>query len=223
MFHVKQKLNLPDLIEFLKSQNIILNEKQINDLHLYHEVLLKWSRQINLISKGDISFLIERHYIPSIYNLKYLINNKIENENTILDIGTGAGFPGIVLSIYFYNNVCLLDSSRKKSLFLKNAISKISGNQTVFCSRVEEETFMKSHHFDIIVARAVAPVSKLAKLVWPVMNKNGYLLTLKGDNYQSEIEKQDVLTIKITELDPIQEWTEYAPYLKNKIMLKLEK
>jgi 16S rRNA (guanine527-N7)-methyltransferase len=144
-------------------------------------------------------------------------------DSKMLDFGTGAGFPGIILSIYFESNqMALLDSSRKKSLFLKQLISKLDLNAEVICERIENLTTHSDKKFDIIVARAVAPTTKLVSLSFPLLENNGALYTHKGLNYKDEIQNDISKTVKLSKLKNIKTWMEFSPFLKNKIMLKLE-
>jgi 16S rRNA (guanine527-N7)-methyltransferase len=220
MFHVKQHLLLHDLIHFLKTQNITLSPTQVQQLELYHTELQIFTDKMNLISARDKAFIIEHHFLPSFYYSHYLKNDNDLLNKHILDLGTGAGFPGIILAITFpYTDITLIDSSRKKTLFLKNLVSKTNLNVNVICDRIENLTNTFFNKYDIIVARAVSSIPVLCNWALPYLQRDGYLLTLKGDNYKQELGKKK--DIKLIELMPDQDWCDFSGYLHNKRMIKI--
>lgn len=220
MFHVKQHLLLHDLIQFLKTQNISLNATQIQQLEQYHSELKIFAEKMNLISTRDRAFIIERHFLPSFYYFHYIQNDKNLLNKRILDFGTGAGFPGIILAISFPGSeITLIDSSRKKTLFLKNIISTIDLKTHIICERIENMKNSFFNKYDIIVARAVSSIPVLYNWTLPYLKRDGYLLTLKGDNYKQELDKKG--DIKLVELIPDQNWCDFSDYLLNKRMIKI--
>lgn len=220
MFHVKQPLLLSDLIQFLNTQNIHLDGIQIQQIELYYSELRISSNKMNLISSNDKGYIIERHFLPSFYYLYYMQNeNKLVNKH-ILDLGTGAGFPGIILAIALSSaKITLIDSSRKKTLFLRNLMSKLNLKAEIICERIENLHNSSFNCFDIVVARAVATIPVLHNWCMPFLKKNGYLLTLKGDNYKEEL--IDNLYIILNELPPCRSWYKFSDYLINKRMIKI--
>jgi 16S rRNA (guanine527-N7)-methyltransferase len=220
MFHVKQPLLLSDLIQFLNKQNIHLDGIQIQQLELYYSELRISADKINLISSNDKEYIIERHFLPSFYFLYYMqIENNLLNKH-ILDLGTGAGFPGIILAIVLSSaKITLIDSSRKKTLFLKKLISKLNLKVDIICERIENLPNSSFNSFDIIVARAVASIPILFNWCIPFLKKNGYMLTLKGDNYKKELNNN--LNINLNELQPYYSWYNFSDYLINKRMVKI--
>ena len=222
MFHVKQDLPLPELIQFLKSQNILLNSYQINQLEDYYAELIVWSTKMNLISCGDKKYIIERHILPSFYYLNYLSKESGELNNQILDFGAGAGLPGIILAIALPDKeITLLDSSRKKTLFLKNLAGKLKLKVNIVCERIENINNTHFTKFDIIVARAVASIPVLVDWCLPLLRDDGQLLTVKGDNYQNELSED--MNINLTELLPNPAWIHFSDYLMNKRMIKISR
>jgi len=223
VFHVKQDLSIPELVSFLKKEEIVLTKVQIERLNLFYNELLSWSKKMNLISKGDAKYLVERHFLTSFYYIYHIIKSKTLTHPRILDLGTGAGFPGVIISIFLDGaKIVLLDSSRKKYLFLKQLVTKLDIQASVVCERAEKLRNKASDKFDIIVARAVAPIPELVKLAFPLLMNGGSLYTLKGINYKEELKKNDTEIAKITEFDIVKSWTEFSSYLKNKRILKLE-
>lgn len=166
---------------------IHLNVKQEESLYRYYQLLVEWSKQMNLTTITDLSGVYIKHFYDSILAL-----NKIEvkGNRTLLDVGTGAGFPGIVLKIVYPTlDVTLLEPTTKRCLFLTKVIQtlQLEGIQVV---NERAEQYIKScrESFDFVVARAVAPLNVLAELTIPYVKKDGYFLALKGQNYQEELE-----------------------------------
>jgi 16S rRNA (guanine527-N7)-methyltransferase len=217
---VKQHLFLSDLIHFLEQQNIILNDTQTQQLELYHSGLTKYADQMNLISTRDKSFIIEHHFLPSFYYYHYLSMDENFSDKHILDLGTGAGFPGIIIAISSLNNrITLIDSSRKKTLFLRNLVSRLELDIEIICERIENISSSFFKKYDIIVARAVASLSVLSNWCMPFLKTDGYLLTLKGENYKDELDRN--LDIELNRLNPNPVWYNFSNYLRNKCMIKV--
>jgi len=220
MFHVKQNHLLHNLIHFLKTQNIILNDIQIQQLELYRSEIKMFADKMNLISSRDKGFLIEHHFLPSFYYLYYMQKDSQLSNKQILDIGTGAGLPGIILSIALPDSkIVLIDSSRKKTLFLKMLVSKLNLRADVICERIENLDTGPLTGFDIIVARAVASIPVLHDWCRPFLGRSSYLLTLKGDNYKEELNNR--FDIKFYELVPSRSWCDFSNYLFKKCMIKI--
>ncbi|MCM1260990.1 MAG: 16S rRNA (guanine(527)-N(7))-methyltransferase RsmG [Prevotella sp.] len=164
-----------------------LDTRQEEALYTYYQLLVEWSKQMNLTTITDLSGVYIKHYYDSILTL-----NKIEvNEKaTLLDVGTGAGFPGIVLKIIYPDlKVTLLEPTTKRCLFLAKVIEtlQLEGIQVVN-ERAEHYIKLARESFDFVVARAVAPLNILVELTIPYVKKGGYFLALKGQNYQEELD-----------------------------------
>jgi 16S rRNA (guanine527-N7)-methyltransferase len=223
MFHVKQDLPLDDLLSFLNTEQIVLNNYQITQLSDYLMEIRARCKTINLISRGDVNLLVQRHFLPSFYYLHYILKDGAIVPTAILDVGSGAGFPGIILSVCLPGNrLVLLDSSRKKSLFLKETIRKLGLSAIAINDRAENLTTKYSDRFNVAVARAVTDIPRLVSWVFPLLNRQGRLFVLKGYDYKSELKNMNTNEIVITEMKPSQAWIEFSPYLEKKIMLKLE-
>lgn len=217
---MEQILSLPELIDFLQTQNIKLDSRQTEQLEIYYKELFKWSSRINLISSGDKKFLVERHFIPSFYYAYYLSPLNQNVNTTILDLGSGAGFPGIILAILKNDgSVTLLDSSRKKALFLKQVAEKLNLRINIECERVETLSEAQEQKYNIIVARAVASIPQLFEWCKPLLDTAGFLMTLKGENYRQEI--KPAFKMDLTPLDPSPEWIKLSKHLSNKRMIRI--
>lgn len=151
----------------------------------YVDLLLKWNEKINLIGKSTIEDIYNRHILDSKQLLKFFTEEELES-SVFADFGTGAGIPGIILSIYGVKNIYLIEKSFRKSQFLNEA-KKISDNKiTVINKNIFD---IKDIKFDIIVSRALAPLNELLKMIKPFCKKNTKCVFLKGKKILEEIEK----------------------------------
>lgn len=156
------------------------------NLKIYHDLLLKWQKQINLISNNTIGNSWERHFEDSLQMLEFI---PIRTKN-LLDLGSGAGFPGLVIAIEKPEiHVTLIEADQKKCSFLKTVSRETSTNITVINNRIENSTidFMP----DIISARALASLDKLFHYCckWIEINPNLQLIFPKGQNFENELEE----------------------------------
>ena len=161
---------------------------QIEKIKELQSIYEHWNSNVNLISRKDFQFFYERHVLHSL-SIVNLIDFK--NESDVMDLGTGGGFPGIPLAIYFpKTNFFLVDSIKKKTNCLTNIVSELGlSNVQVVNARAEEI----NQSFDFILSRAVAPISKLYKWSFDKINidskhelKNG-LICLKGGDLENEL------------------------------------
>ena len=171
------------LIE-LKKLNIIPTEKQLEQLEKYYELLIYWNERINLtriINKEDVYL---KHFYDSLTIVKVVDLNKM---NTLLDFGTGAGFPGLVLKIMFPNlKVTLVDSLQKRINFLDIVIKELDLKEiTTIHERVEN---LKNINFDVITTRAVANLEKLIVYTHTLIENNTKFIPLKA-NVDEELEQ----------------------------------
>jgi len=149
-------------------------------LKQYVALLLQWNQRINLIAKSTERDVWERHILDSAQLLKYIP----DDSKSLVDLGSGAGFPGLVLAILGVKGVHLIESNNKKATFLKEAIRVIGCNAKVTCTRIED---IPPRPSDVITARALAPLDRLIKLAKPFMNKDSVCLFLKGKNLDNEL------------------------------------
>ena len=165
-----------------------LADDQIKKIKALQPIYERWNSNINLISRKDFNFFYERHVLHSL-SIVNIIDFK--NETDVMDLGTGGGFPGVPLAIYFpETNFFLVDSIKKKSNCLNQIINELQLNN-VEVINARAESINKS--FDFILSRAVAPISKLYKWSLDKINnennnklKNG-LICLKGGDLKNEL------------------------------------
>lgn len=175
---------------YLEAQKmqIELNNTMLNKFEIYKNLLLEWNEKINLTAIKDEYEIIMKHFIDSLEIIKY-----IKIGESIVDVGTGAGFPGIVIAIYFEDKVSitLIDALNKRIEFLKEVKDKLKlNNVNLVHGRAEE--ISRDHNyrekFDICTSRAVASLNILLELDIPYIKENGKCLLLKSNNIDNEID-----------------------------------
>ena len=159
----------------------VLSKTQVDKLDFYLSSITKHNKHTNLVGKSTIENIWDRHVLDCLQLTKHITNKKLK----ILDLGTGAGLPGILLSIVGYQKVLMVDSVKKKTDFVRKIIKELSLTAKIQNKRIENPPI--SQH-DIIVSRALAPLVKLLTYARMYSNKNTTSLFLKGRNAISEID-----------------------------------
>lgn len=147
----------------------------------YIETLLKWQKSINLISNSTIENLWERHFEDSLY-----LYNYIKDEENIFDIGSGAGFPALVLSIAGVKNITMIESDKRKCLFLNEIKRLYQLDVNIKNERIETLAF---NNKNCIIGRAFASLNNFFNLCSNIINKDTKMFLLKGNNIEKEIEE----------------------------------
>ena len=147
----------------------------------YKKILIKENENMNLIGKSTIIDLDERHLLDCIQIVKYLP----QHEKSIMDIGTGAGLPGIILSIIGFKNLHLVEKSPKKSSFLENCKLRLGLNYVVHNTSISE---ISNLNVDYITARAFASIEKIIYMTKKIINKQTKFILHKGKSYLTELE-----------------------------------
>ena len=173
MFHVKQ---------FEK----ILKESTQN-IEKYIKILLDWQKHVNLISKNTIPEIEKRHVLDSAQLWKYIP----DSSKTLTDVGSGGGFPGIILGILnktagFPLRITLIESDSKKAIFLSEVNRQLKLNLNILTERVEKVENLKS---DIITARAFSELNQILVLCKKIVSRETIWILPKGKGYQEEIKK----------------------------------
>lgn len=183
-------MTISDFILELKKLNIEVTDNNLKDLDLYYKELVAYNAKTNLTTIIEKENVYLKHFYDSLTIVKtYNFNDSL----SILDIGSGAGFPGVVLKIFFPNlKLCLLDSNNKKTTFLKHIVKKLNfSNTDVINKRAEEYINESRETFDLVTSRAVAKTRVLCEIGLPFLKNGGSLIILKGNNKTTEEEIND--------------------------------
>ena len=162
----------PDSLHEYLRKKIDVSRETSTKLYLFTEILLKRNQELNLIGKNTSKEIHQRHILDSLQLLNYINSN-----DQILDIGTGAGFPGLVLNIAGCKNLTLVESIRKKCTFLQEVKSYLELSCTIINNRSEDIPPIASN---IITARAVSPLKNSFSLAFYHQQKNTFCLFFKG-------------------------------------------
>ena len=157
-----------------------VSRETINQFQFYLTLLEKWQRSINLVSKNTLIDAWQRHILDS----AQLAALYPPNTKRILDVGSGAGFPGLVLAIMGGAEVILVESDHRKAAFLSTAIRLLGLSTEVYNKRIETLPNLSA---DVITSRAVAPLPKLLKLVKNQVTSENVCLFLKGETVEEEL------------------------------------
>lgn len=165
-----------------------LDDKQKQQLKNYYQLLVETSKVMNLTTITEEEDVYIKHFYDSILCLK---GYERKENITLLDIGSGAGFPGIVLKIVYPSiNITLLEPTKKRCDFLQKVIETLCLKDIkVINERAENYIKNQRESYDIVSARAVASLEILTELALPYVKINGYFIGMKGQNYLEEIDK----------------------------------
>lgn len=178
-------MNEQQFIQALKDKGIDLTTKQRQQFSLYYKTLVEWNEKMNLTAITDKEEVYLKHFYDSIsiaFDFPF-------HQQSIVDVGAGAGFPSIPLKIIYPNlKVTIVDSLTKRITFLQHLFSVLEiDNCLAVCARAEEFAVEKREYFDVAMARAVAKLTILDELCLPLVKVNGYFLALKGLKAHEEI------------------------------------
>lgn len=161
-----------------------VSRETVAPLQSYADLLRKWQRSINLVSRSTLPDLWDRHFADSAQLLPLIRRDAASRTPTILDVGSGAGFPGMVLAALGAGAVNLVESDQRKVSFLRQVVLATGANATLHTARVEE---LAPFPADIITARAFAPLPRLFDLVADFISDTTVLWLLKGREAEQEL------------------------------------
>lgn len=173
----------------LEKLRITLSNEQLEQFLIYYEMLVEWNEKMNLTAITDFQDVMKKHFVDSVSLIKaYDVTKSV----SIIDVGTGAGFPGLALKIAFPQlRVTLLDSLNKRILFLDAVIDKLNLSD-VETIHGRAEDFAKPgklrEKFDLCVSRAVANLSTLSEYCLPFVKKGGMFISYKSEKISEEFE-----------------------------------
>ena len=207
-----------------KKHNIPVNESEALRFYKLTNILLSENKKYNLTAIKDLDEIIVKHYIDSIAPLAYFT---IPENAKIIDVGTGAGFPALPLSIMRGDlNITFLDSSAKKINFIEKATEKIELNKSkyIFCRERAEilgRNIKMRQTYDFALSRAVAKLNVLCELASPFINTGGFFIAYKSQNATEEIAEAEnslkILNLKIDEI------AEFDLNCEKRFLIKIKK
>lgn len=176
----------------LSDLNIRLTEKQIQQFLVYYEMLTEWNKVVNLTAITEYEDVMKKHFVDSVSLIKAC---DLTGNLSMIDIGTGAGFPGLALKIAFPElKTVLLDSLNKRILFLNEVIDKL-GLQEIETVHGRAEDYAKQdkyrESFDLCVSRAVANLSTLSEYCLPFVKVGGFFISYKSEKVVEELQSAE--------------------------------
>lgn len=211
-------MNKELFIEELSKLNVTLSKKQLEQLDKYYELLIEWNEKINLTRITEYEDVYLKHFYDSLTIAKVV---DLSTKQTLCDVGTGAGFPGVVLKIVYPNlKITLVDSLQKRVNYLNEIVKELS-LEDIHAIHSRGEDFKET--FDVVTARAVANIEKLVTYTMHLVNKNGIFVAMKGnidEELTSQVEQKLNKKYKIEQIEkfllPIENSNRSLIVIKNK-------
>lgn len=187
-----EKYDASQFIQDLKELGVSLTDKQIEQFLIYYELLTEWNSFMNLTAITEYEDVLKKHFVDSVSLIQAV---DVRKELTLIDVGTGAGFPGLALKIAYPElKVTLLDSLQKRIQFLDAVIEKL-GLEGIETIHGRAEDFAKPQKlresFDLCVSRAVANLSTLSEYCLPFVKVGGYFIPYKSEKIAQEKEEAE--------------------------------
>ncbi|HOK63084.1 MAG TPA: 16S rRNA (guanine(527)-N(7))-methyltransferase RsmG [Soehngenia sp.] len=194
-------------INSLKELGLVLSNDALQKYEIYKDMLVEWNKKFNITTITEEDEIYIKHFCDSLS----LVNTKLFDEKKrVIDIGTGGGFPGLVLKIYNEElDMTLMDSLNKRIVFLNEVIKELKlSNVKAIHARAEELGVSNEHRekYDIAVSRAVASLNTLSEYCLPFVKVGGYFIAMKGPDVKEEVEEsKNAIKLLGGELERIEE------------------
>ena len=198
-------MNQERFIEEIKKLGIFLSKEQQDQLEKFYRLLIEWNEKMNLTRIIEKEEVYLKHFYDSLTIIKVI---DLTKAHTLCDVGSGAGFPGIVLKIAFPNlKITLIDSLLKRVNYLNEIIQQL-GLTEIKTVHVRAEEYAKVHRevFDIVTARAVANLKLLSELCVPMVKKEGYFIAMKGNAKDEIAESREMIVNLGSKINHIEEF-----------------
>ena len=193
-----------EFIKYIEKLGLTCDDDKLNKLNKYYEMLIEYNKVMNLTGITEKKQVYLKHFYDSLTIVRSINLNEY---NTLCDIGTGAGFPGLVIKIFYpHLSVTLVDSLNKRINFLSDVIRelKLTDIETVH-ARIEDYAHNNKDKFDIVTARAVAPLNILLEYAIPITKVNSYFVAMKG-KIEDAITYNNALKVLNSEIKEIKEF-----------------
>ena len=191
-------MNFKEILqEAADSADILLSDLQLEQFEIYYNLLIEWNEKINITAITEPKDVAMKHFVDCICLFKYA---QIPNGASVIDVGTGGGFPGMVMKIYRPDlKVTLLDSLNKRLIFLKEVNDKLGFDVVLTHKRAEDggHDILLRHKFDVAVSRAVAQLNILSEYCLPFVKTGGYFYALKGKQGEDEVKNSSTAFSKL--------------------------
>ena len=187
-----EQYNTDQFVHDLRELGVLLEDRQIQQFVRYYEMLVEWNKIMNLTAITDYDDVMKKHFVDSLSLIKAY---DVKSQVRVIDIGTGAGFPGLALKIAYPSlQVTLLDSLNKRIQFLDAVIDELqlTGVKTIH-GRAEDYAKPSNlrEQFDLCVSRAVANLSTLSEYCLPFVKEGGYFISYKSEKISEEVQKAE--------------------------------
>lgn len=182
-----------------KEFNIDLDTNATLQFTKYKNLLQEYNKVMNLTAVDDDEGIVDRHFLDCIIPLRYIKTVKIDSKSSMVDVGSGAGFPGFPISILTHGKLVAIDALNKRINFLNTVIEELEiDNIKAIHARAEDVGRMKSYRdkFDISLSRAISHLSILVEFSIPLLKVGGKMIVLKSENIENEL-KESSNTLKI--------------------------
>jgi 16S rRNA (guanine527-N7)-methyltransferase len=164
--------------------DIEVTQQQYDDLMVYAMLLIDYNKHVNLTTIVEIDQIFIKHFLDSLLVSKY-----IKNMSLVADVGTGAGFPGLVLAIFFHEcTFTLIEPTQKRVVFLYQVVKKLNLKNVIIIQQRAEDLQSYKEHFDVVLSRAVARLDILLELCVPLIKVKGIFIALKGVHGIEEVD-----------------------------------